>query len=76
MPKYYSTQDVLNAITTCVQEMHAEDITDADFDKNSDHIHRLIEKLIFKCLGKVTEARKKLRVQGLEEYLDIYLELS
>jgi len=74
--RHNTMQDVLNAIATCVNEIHHEDCTADEFDKLSGHIYRLIEKVIYRCLGNLSEARKRLQHEGLEAYLDIYLELQ
>ena len=74
--RHYTTQDVLNAISRGADDIRADDCTGSEFDKLSDHIYRLIEKLIFKCLGSVHNARKRLAAEGLEEYLDLYLEID
>jgi len=74
MRRYLTTQDVLNAIRFNIRELHTDDLSGNDFDKVTDHIIRLIEKLIFRCMGSVPNARKKLEAEGLEEYLDLYLD--
>ena len=74
--RYLRTQDILNALHVNVREIHADDVTDNDFDKISNHIYRLIEKLIFRCLGSIPATRKKLEAEGLEEYLEIYIDMS
>lgn len=75
MRRYLTTQDVINAIRFNIRELHADDLTGNDFDKITDHILRLIEKLIFKSMGSVAHARKRLEAEGLEEYLDLYLDM-
>lgn len=76
MAKYYTISDVLVAIRVFSKAMHAEDCTTEEFDRSSDQLLRMVQKLIFKCLGNVHEARKRLREIGYEEVLDVYLEFE
>lgn len=76
MRRYLTTHDVINAIRFNIRELHTDDLTGNDFDKITDHILRLIEKLIFRCMGSLPNARKRLEAEGLEEYLDLYLDMN
>ena len=69
-------QDIFNAIAKCIEEIHSEDCSGDEFDKLSAHIYKLIEKVIYRCYGRLNDARKLLKNEGLEEYLDLYLELA
>ena len=75
MRRFLTTDDILNAIRFNIGELATDDLSGNDFDKVTDHIIRLIEKLIFKCMGSVPKARVKLEAEGLEEYLDMYLDM-
>ena len=74
--RHNTLQDVLNAIGKCASEIHDQDCSGEEFDKLCAHINRLIEKVIFRCFGRVRDARKLMENEGLEEYFDLYIELT
>lgn len=75
MRRFLTIQDVVDALWFNVRELGTDDLSENDFDKVTDHIIRLIEKLIFKCKGDVLNVRKRLDAEGLGDYLDVYLEM-
>jgi hypothetical protein len=75
MRRFLTTQDVVNALWFNVRELATDDLSGNDFDKVTDHIFRLMEKLIYMCKGSVPNARVRLEAEGLEDYLDMYLEM-
>ena len=69
-------QDTLNAIRYCGNIIHNEDLQPEEFDKVSDQILQLIARVIRKCLNNIERARTVLAVEGLDVYLDVYLNLT
>jgi hypothetical protein len=70
-----TTLSVIGWIRYYVQQINLKK-NEHNFDRICDTIFRLIEKLIFKCKGSVPKAKKKLEAEGLEDYLELYLDFA
>lgn len=70
-----TTQSLVGRIKFYVQQINLKK-NENKFDRICDTIFRLIEKLIFKCMGSVAKAKKKLEAEGLEDYLELYLDFA